>query len=136
MVPSPAARKRINPVSDRRKERIPELATVVAEKRRTVRYCEAQVMLKAALSHPDNTEADRKRLVKALQECQPWNPERPHHMLKRSRGSDETLTASANIVMICPFCDLFTESEVKLSTRAGLLIPSSARPRFLGRLVS
>ena len=128
-------RSRVNPVSANRKERKRELAAVVAEKRRTVRYCQAQPMLKAALSHPDNTQEDRDRYVAALQACNPLRPERPHHMLKRSRGNDATLTAEANIVLICPSCDDFTEAEVKLSTRAGLLIPSSVRSRILGRIV-
>jgi hypothetical protein len=127
---------RLNPVSARRKVLNRELAAVVAAKRATVRYCQAQPLLRAALSHSDNTEADRMRYVRALQECQPWNPERPHHPFKRSRGSDATLTSAENILMVCPSCDDFSEAEVSLSTRAGLLIPSSSRQRFLGRLVS
>ena len=131
---APLPRKPVNKVSKRRQVLNRELAAVVAEKRKTVRYCEAQPLIKAALSHPDNTEADRKRYVVALQSCDPCNPERPHHVLKRSRGSDESLTDGANLKMICPRCDDFTEAEVTLSTRAGLLEPSWTRSRWLGRI--
>lgn len=128
-------RSTLNPVSARRKPLNKDLSAVVAEKRRTVRFCEAQPLIDAALMHPDNTPADTARYVGALQVCQSWNPTRPHHKLKRSRGSAATLVSPEVIMMICPRCDDFTEAEVTLSTRAGLLVASSAVRRILGRIV-
>ena len=127
---------RLSPVSARRKRLNRDLAAVVAAKRETVRYCQAQPLIKAALDHPDNTEADRRRYVQALQACRPWAPSRPHHVLKRSRGSAATLIDGSNLLLICDFCDDdFVEREYVLATRAGLLTPSHAVPRLLGRIV-
>lgn len=129
------ARKPINKTSTKRKALNRELAAVVNTKRQTVKYCEAQPLLKAALTHEDNTEADRRRYVEALQACRFSQPTDGHHMLKRTRGSDATLIDPANILLTCSPCNTgFIESWPILATRAGLLIPSSARPRFLGRL--
>lgn len=107
-----------------------ELAAVVAAKRETARFCQAQPMLHALLAQlvtDGAPEADRVTVTRALQTCMPWRPERPHHRLKRSRGSRADLVNPANIMMICPSCDDFTEAEVRLSTAAGLLIPSRDR---------
>lgn len=134
-VASPLPRKPVNRVSKRRQVLNRELAAVVAEKRKTVRFCQAQPLIKAALSHPDNTEADRRRYVEALQACRCSEPTIPHHVLKRSRGSDQTLTDGANIILVCAMCDsAFIEREYVLATRAGLLEPSWFRSRVLGRI--
>lgn len=132
---APLPRKPVNKVAKRRQVLNRELAAVVAEKRKTVRFCEAQPLIKAALSHPDNTEADRKRYVEALQACRFSQPTDGHHLLKRTRGSDATLVDSENIILTCSPCNTgFIESWPILATRAGLLIPSSAVTRILGRI--
>ena len=132
---APLPRKAVNKVSKRRQILNRELAAVVAEKRKTVRFCQAQPLIKAALSHPDNTEADRKRYVEALQACRFSQPTDGHHLLKRTRGSAATLVAEENIILTCSPCNCgFIESWPILATRAGLLIPSSAVTRILGRI--
>lgn len=129
MVASPLPRSRVKPVSTKRAKLNRELAAVVAEKRKTVRHCQAQPLLKAALSHEDNTEADRRRYVEALRDCT-WEATEAHHILKRSRGSSSTLTDPTNLLMLDHSCHLFTESEVLLSTRAGLVLSSSDYRRW------
>lgn len=134
-VASPLPRKAVNKVSKRRQVLNRELAVVVAEKRKTVRFCQAQPLIKAALSHPDNTEADRKRYVEALQACRFTQPTDGHHLLKRTRGSDATLVDPANVILTCAPCNqIWIEAHPILATRAGLLIPSSAVTRILGRI--
>lgn len=128
-----AERVALPAVSAKRKQLNRELAKSVAANREAIRYCQGQPLLKAALASPDLSPVDNARIVRALKACQPWNPERPHHALKRSRGSARTFVDPANILMICPSCDGFVTDEVRLATLAGLLIPSTRLPRLWGK---
>lgn len=134
-MPLSSPRSTVPQVSKRRKALNHELAKVVAEKRRTVRFCQAQPMIRAALAHPDNTEADTERYVLALQACRSSQPTDGHHLLKRTRGSAATLIDPSNIILTCSPCNTgFIESWPDLAARAGLLVPSSAVKRILGRI--
>ncbi len=128
-------RSTVAPMSARRKAAAKLLADVVAVKRATVRNCQAQPMLRAALMHPRNSAADTARYVAALQSCTPWRPDEAHHLLSRARGNGDTLVDPANIILACSGCHRWiTEDRDGLATRAGLLIPSSAVRRVFGRI--
>lgn len=119
----PPKPKALPKVSPRRLILNRQLAKVVAAKRETVTRCEAEPLLRALVVRTTDA-ADLVTLGAALARCRPDRPERPHHTLKRSRAGAFNLTDSARLKMICPSCDSFTEAEVRLSTLAGLLIPS------------
>lgn len=122
-------RKPVNPFSDKRRRDNAERAKVVAQLRAERKGCEGMRLLKEAAHHAE-TDFDRARYVKALRECDPWQKVlQPHEPLKRSRlGS---ITDPENIMLLCDSCAEFTEAEVRLATRARMLVPSWSRQRSL-----
>lgn len=118
----PVKRSRLRPISARRARENVERAKVVAELRETRKGCEGMRLLRLA-AHGANA-TDQPAYVTALRSCNPWQQRlQPHEPLKRSRRSGG-LADPARIMMLCDSCHAFTESEVRLSTEAGLLIPS------------
>ena len=116
-------RVRLRPVSAKRQAVNRERAKVVAQLRIERKGCEGMPLLKAA-AHRAETEADRRKYVDALRACNPWQKMlQPHEPLKRSRRSGG-LADPERIMLLCDRCADFTEAEVRLSTDAGLLIPS------------
>jgi len=115
-------RSRLRPVSAKRRAVNAERAKVVATLRETRRGCEGMALLKAAAR--DAPQRDQEAYVVALRACNPWQRHlQPHEPLKRSRRSGG-LADPDRIMMLCDSCHAFTESEVRLSTEAGMLIPS------------
>lgn len=118
---------RVNPVSTKRARLNRERAEVVAEIRETRRSCEAHPLLVAAAHAAAGV--DQEKYVMALRECQPFNPQEPHEPRKRSRGG--SIVDPAGIQLLCPPCHRFSEAEVRLSQRAGLLVSSRPVDRIL-----
>lgn len=120
-------RTRLRPMSAKRRAVNVERAKVVAQLREERIGCEGTRLLKAA-AHASTSPKDQARYVDALRACDPWQKVlQPHEPLKRSRRSGG-LTDPERILLLCDSCHAFTESEVRLSTEAGLLIPSWGKP--------
>ncbi len=116
-------RTRLRPMSAKRRAVNVERAKVVAQLRIDRKGCEGTRLLKAA-AHASTSPDDQRRYVVALRACNPWQERlQPHEPLKRSRRSGG-LTDPDRIMLLCDSCAAWTESEVRLSTEAGLLIPS------------
>lgn len=120
---------RLNLVSQKRKKVNAQRTKVVADIRKTRRYCEGQPLLRVA-AHAA-TGKDQAKYIAALQACRPWDPQEPHEPLKRSRGG--SLVDPEGIQLLCSPCHRFSEAEVRLSQSAGLLIPSRPVDRILWR---
>lgn len=118
---------RLNPVSKKRKALNAERAKVVAEIRKTRKRCEGQALLRAAAHAASGV--DQEKYVTALRRCQPFQPQEPHEPLKRSRGG--SIVDPEGIQWLCSPCHRFTEAEVELAQRAGLLIASRPVDRIL-----
>ncbi len=102
-----------------------ERAAVVARLREERLGCEGMALLRVAAHNASGR--DQEAFIAALRSCNPWQRMlEPHEPLKRSRKSTG-LADPERILMLCSPCHRFTESEVRLSTEAGLLIPSWRR---------
>jgi len=114
-------RTRLRPVSAKRRAVNAERAKVVAQLRETRRGCEGTALLKAAAHNAP--QRDQEAYVAALRACNPWQKMlQPHEPRKRSRGG--SITDPTNLMLLCDSCHRWTESEVRLATEAGMLIPS------------
>jgi hypothetical protein len=85
--------------------------------------CEGLSYLRRIVHEPG--ERDQRVTVNAMRACTLYSAE-VHERRKRSRGG--SIVDDANVACLCSSCHRFTESEPRLSTLAGLLIPSWEKP--------
>ena len=119
-----AALKRVavNPVSAKQKQKNRERAAVIAGMRLSIRTCQANPLLGAALRR-QTTDAGRRPYLLGLQACRLYGPLVGHEPQKRSRRG--SIVDPANILLVCDQCNAWCEIWVDAATAAGLLVPSS-----------
>lgn len=120
---------RLRQVGTKRAKLNRERAAVVAEIRQTRKTCESRPLLRAAAHQASGR--DQEKYVAALRACRYFEPQEPHEPLKRSRGG--SIVDPEGIQLLCSPCHRFTEAEVTLAQRAGLLVPSRPVDRILWR---
>jgi hypothetical protein len=81
--------------------------------------CEGLFYLRAIVN--GLADRDQKAVVDAMRSCSQFSSE-VHELKKRSRGG--SIVEDDNVAALCHWCHAFTETEPRLSTEAGLLIPS------------
>jgi hypothetical protein len=123
-VASEFKRAAVNPVSDKRKKLNPErrafVARILAERPR----CEGPSYLRTIVAELHGV--DQSIVLSALRACGlNARSTEVHEKLKRSRGG--SIVDDANVAALCRRCHRFTEEYPRLSTMAGLLIPSWQR---------
>ena len=112
---------RLRPMSAKRRAVNVERAKVVAQLRETRRGCEGMALLRQAAHNAP--QRDQEAYVAALRSCDPWQRVlQPHEPLTRARRG--SITDPANILMLCDGCHSWTHANPRLSTEAGMLLPS------------
>lgn len=115
-------RKPLRGRSDKKIAADKERAVTVARLREERLGCEGMALLHQAAHNASGK--DQEAFIAALRACNPTQKMlEPHEPLKRSRKSTG-LADPERIQMLCSPCHRFTESEVRLATIAGMLIPS------------